>query len=58
LGCGLSDLELLGHTLAGHVVRPPQRRRQTSLQASWWILDERDVGQSGRLNLDRSWNRS
>jgi hypothetical protein len=46
LGCGLSDLELLGHTLACHVVRPPWRRRQTSLQASRRILDERDIGQS------------
>jgi hypothetical protein len=45
LGCGLSDLELLGHALACHVARPPRRRRQTSLQVSWRILDERDVGQ-------------
>jgi hypothetical protein len=46
LGCGLRDLKLLGHTLAGHIVRLPWRRRKTSLQASWRILDERDVGQS------------
>jgi hypothetical protein len=46
LGCGLRDLKLLGHTLAGHVARLPWRRRQTSLQASWRILDERNVGQS------------
>jgi hypothetical protein len=46
LGCGLSDLELLGHALACHVARPPWRRRQTSLQASRRILEERDVGQS------------
>jgi hypothetical protein len=46
LGCGLSDLELPGHALACHVARPPRRRRQTSLQASRRILDERDVGQS------------
>jgi hypothetical protein len=44
MGCGLSDLELLGHMLACHVARPPWRRRQTSLHASWRILDERDVG--------------
>jgi hypothetical protein len=46
LGCGLRDLKLLGHTLAGHVARLPWRRRQTSLQSCWRILDERDVGQS------------
>jgi hypothetical protein len=31
LRCGLHDLKLLGHALAGHVARPPWRRRQTSL---------------------------
>jgi hypothetical protein len=46
LGCGLSDLKLLGHALAGHVARLPWRRRQTNPQASWRILDERNVGQS------------
>jgi hypothetical protein len=46
LGCGLRDLKLLGHVLAGHVAWLPCRRRQTSLQASWRIVDERDVGQS------------
>jgi hypothetical protein len=46
LGCGLRDLKLLGHALAGHVARLPWRRGQTSLQACWRILDERDVGQS------------
>jgi hypothetical protein len=45
LGCGLRDLKLLGHALAGHVARLPWRRRQTSLQVSWRILDERNVGQ-------------
>jgi hypothetical protein len=44
LGCGLRDLKLLGHALAGHVARLPWRRGQTSLQACWRILDERDVG--------------
>jgi hypothetical protein len=46
LGCGLSDLELLGYALACHVAQPPRRRRQTSLQISRRILDERDIGQS------------
>jgi hypothetical protein len=46
LGCGLRDLKLLGHALAGHLARLPWRRRQTSLQASCRILDERNVGQS------------
>jgi hypothetical protein len=46
LGCGLSDLELLGHVLACHLARPPWQHRQTSLQASQRILDERDVGPS------------
>jgi hypothetical protein len=27
---GLSDFQLLSHTLACHVVRPPRRCRQTS----------------------------
>jgi hypothetical protein len=31
LGCGLSDLQLLGHTFAGHIARLPWRRGQTSL---------------------------
>jgi hypothetical protein len=31
LRCGLSDLHLLGHALAGHIARPPWRRGQTSL---------------------------
>jgi hypothetical protein len=43
LRCGFRDLQLLGHALAGHVARPPWRHRQTSLQASWWILNERDM---------------
>jgi hypothetical protein len=46
LRCGLRDLKLLGHALAGHVAWPPWRRRQTSLQASWRILNERDMRQS------------
>jgi hypothetical protein len=43
---GLSNLQLLGHALACHVARPPWRCKQTSLQTSQRILDERDVGQS------------
>jgi hypothetical protein len=46
LGRGLRDLKLFGHELAGHVARLLWRHGQTSLQASWWILNERDVGQS------------
>jgi hypothetical protein len=46
LGRGLRDLQLLGHALAGHVVRLPWRRGQTSLQASRRILNERNVRQS------------
>jgi hypothetical protein len=46
LGRGLHDLKLLGHALAGHVARPPWRRGQTSLQASRWILNERNMRQS------------
>jgi hypothetical protein len=40
---GLRDLQLFGHALAGRIARPPRRRGQTSLQASWLILNERDV---------------
>jgi hypothetical protein len=46
LGRGLRDLQLLGHTLPGHVARLPWRRGQTSLQASRRILNERNVQQS------------
>jgi hypothetical protein len=42
----LSDLQLLGDALACHVVRPPRRRKQTSLQTSRRIVDEGDIGQS------------
>jgi hypothetical protein len=42
----LSNLLLLGHALACHVAWPPRRRMQTILQASWRILDERDIRQS------------
>jgi hypothetical protein len=30
-GCGLGDLELFGHALAGHIARLPWRRGQTSI---------------------------
>jgi hypothetical protein len=43
LGRGFRDLQLLGHALAGRIAQPPRRRRQTSLQASRLILNERDV---------------
>jgi hypothetical protein len=42
----LSDLQLLGDALACHIARPPRRRRQTSLQSSRRIVDERNIGQS------------
>jgi hypothetical protein len=32
-------------TFACHISRPPRRRRETSLQASRWILDEGHIGQ-------------
>jgi hypothetical protein len=41
----LVDLQLLGDVLACHVVQPPRRRRQTSLQAGRRIIDEGHVGQ-------------
>jgi hypothetical protein len=40
----LSDLQLFGNALACHVVWPPRRLRQTSLQSSRRILDERNIG--------------
>jgi hypothetical protein len=42
----LGDLQLLGDTFARHIARPPWRRRETSLQASRWIVDKGDIGQS------------
>jgi hypothetical protein len=30
---------------ARHIARPPRRRRETSLQASRWIVDKGDIGQ-------------
>jgi hypothetical protein len=45
-GCGLRDLQLLGHALAGHIARLPWRRGQTSLQASRRILNERYMRQA------------
>jgi hypothetical protein len=43
LECGLRDLQLLRHALAGRVAWLPRRRGQTSLQASRLILDKRDM---------------
>jgi hypothetical protein len=51
LGRSLRDLQLLGHTLPGHVARLPRRRGQASLQASWLILNERYVRQSRTAEL-------
>jgi hypothetical protein len=42
----LGAFQLFGDVLACHVAQPPRQRRQTSLQASRWILDEGHVGQS------------
>jgi hypothetical protein len=42
----LGDLQFLGDALACHNARPPWRRRETSLQASRWIIDEGNIGQS------------
>jgi hypothetical protein len=41
----LGHLQFLSDVLACHIARPPQRRRETSLQASRWIFDKGDVGQ-------------
>jgi hypothetical protein len=45
LGRSLCHLQLLGDSFARHIARPPQRRRETSLQASRQIFNEGDVGQ-------------
>jgi hypothetical protein len=45
LRCGLGHLQLLGDTFARHIARLSWRQRETSLQASRWILDKGDVGQ-------------
>jgi hypothetical protein len=45
LGRRLCHIQLLGNTFARHIARLPQRRRETSLQASRWILDKGDIGQ-------------
>jgi hypothetical protein len=42
----LGDLQLLGDTFAHHIARPRWRRKETRLQASRWIVDKRNVGQS------------
>jgi hypothetical protein len=46
LRCSLSDLQFFGDALACHIARPPRRRRQTSLQTSRRIVDERNIRQS------------
>jgi hypothetical protein len=46
LGRSLGDLQFLGDALACHISRPPWRRKETSLQASRTIIDERHIGQS------------
>jgi hypothetical protein len=45
LGRRFYHLQLLGDTFARHIVRLPQRRWETSLQASRWIFDKGDIGQ-------------
>jgi hypothetical protein len=42
----LGDFQLLGDTFALHISRPPWWRRETSLQASWGIINEGYIGQS------------
>jgi hypothetical protein len=42
----LGNLQILGDTFARHIARPPQRRRETSLQASLWIVDKGNIEQS------------
>jgi hypothetical protein len=39
LRCSLGDFKFLGDALACHIARPPQWRRETSLQASRRIVD-------------------
>jgi hypothetical protein len=43
LGRSLGQLQLLGDMFARHIVRPPWRCRETSLQA-YLVLNEGDVG--------------
>jgi hypothetical protein len=43
LRCGLRDLHLLHHPLAGGVARLPWRRSQASLQASRRVLHKRHM---------------
>jgi hypothetical protein len=45
LGHRFCHLQLLGDTFARHIARPPRWRRETSLQASRWIVDKGDIGQ-------------
>jgi hypothetical protein len=45
LGRSLRHLQLLGDTFARHIARLPRRRRETSFQASRWILNEGNIGQ-------------
>jgi hypothetical protein len=41
----LGDLQLLSDTFTCHIVWPPRRPRETSLQASRWIVDKGDIEQ-------------
>jgi hypothetical protein len=45
LGRRLCHLQHLGNTLARQIARLPRRCRETSLQASRWILDKGGIGQ-------------
>jgi hypothetical protein len=46
VGSCLCHLKLLGDAFSCHIAHPSQRRRKTSLQASWPVNNEGDVKQS------------
>jgi hypothetical protein len=42
----IGDLQLLGNTFARHIAQPSRWRRETSLQASRWIVNKGDIGKN------------